>query len=108
MPVYDYECGQCGVFTALRPMSECRDPLQCPACGQEAPRAFVTAPALAGMDGALRKAHAINERAAHEPKPLSRGRGHGPGCACCGASTNGGKRAGAKFFPSRRPWMISH
>ena len=23
MPVYDYLCGRCGAFTAMRPMAEC-------------------------------------------------------------------------------------
>ena len=68
MPVYDYECGECGVFTALRPMAKCQEPLSCPDCGQPAPRAFLSAPALANMSAERRTAHAINEKAAHEPR----------------------------------------
>lgn len=111
MPVYDYECRACGIFTALRPMAESGDPLGCPDCGVPAPRAFVVAPALAGMDSSRRNAFAINERAAHEPKLSS---AHGSNCSCCGPSRLKQKSktakspGGAKSFPSARPWMISH
>ena len=33
MPVYDYLCGRCGAFTAMRPMAECEQPNACPGCG---------------------------------------------------------------------------
>jgi hypothetical protein len=64
------------------------------------------------MPGQTRKAHAINERAAHEPKTSSSLK-HGKGCSCC-ASPAIGKGStlktpdGAKLFPRKRPWMISH
>jgi putative FmdB family regulatory protein len=104
MPVYDYECGECGVFTAFRPMSKCRDPLACPDCGQEARRAILTAPSLANMSAELRKAHATNEKAAHEPRSS-----HGAGCSCCSGKTRtAGEPQAAKLFPKKRPWMISH
>jgi putative FmdB family regulatory protein len=110
MPVYDYECVECGVFTALRPMSQCREPFHCPSCGQDAPRVFVTAPALANMDAGRRKAYSINERAAHEPKVSSAGdHRHGAGCSCCRPNAkSGAAQNGGKTFPKRRPWMISH
>ncbi len=107
MPVYDYECVRCGVFTALRPMARCRDPLACPDCGEQAGRAFLTAPALAVMSGERRKAHAINERAAHEPR-LSHSSKHGAGCKCCTTPSKASAANGAKSFSGRRPWMISH
>lgn len=111
MPIYDYECRECGVFTALRPMSECREPLACPVCGEAAARVFLSMPAIAGMDLALRKAVATNERSAHEPR--SSRLDHRAGCGCCsGAKRSGSKTAitpnGAKSFPKARPWMISH
>lgn len=112
MPVYEYECRDCGSFQAVRPMSEYSEPCACPACGSSAPRALLTAPGLTSMDSSLRLAHATNERSAHEPHLSSKqGRAHGPGCSCC----SGGKKSsavyrpdGSKTFPSKRPWMISH
>src|SRR5262245_42863453 len=107
MPVYDYECPDCGVFTALRPMSACRSPCACPDCGREAARVVHTMQAVAGMDPARRTAIATNERASHEPR-----RAHGAGCSCCGNGKSGGKAVktpdGPKGFPKARPWMISH
>ncbi|AVT01181.1 FmdB family transcriptional regulator, partial [Paracidovorax avenae] len=67
-----------------------------------------------------RRAHDTNERARHAPRSSrdteagSYGRlRHPAGCGCC--SGGGAKRGttvtapnGAKAFPSKRPWMISH
>jgi putative FmdB family regulatory protein len=109
MPVYDYECRDCGVFTALRPMSDCKASLACPTCGVDAVRTFHTAPAIAGMDAAKRAAVTVNERSAHEPR-ISGGR-HGAGCSCCSrkGNDNAARPANAhKSFPKTRPWMISH
>lgn len=108
MPVYDYECPDCGVFTAFRPMSAFRDPCACPECGREATRVFLTMPGVAGMDATKRTAMATNERAASEPK-----RSHGGGCSCCSTTAKTGGAAAktegaAKGFPKARPWMISH
>jgi putative FmdB family regulatory protein len=113
MPVYDYLCNRCGPFTDMRPMAECDLPHKCPQCRKKAPRAFLTAPYFATMSGERRLAHATNERSASAPKALS---SHGGGCNCCsGASMrykkngrSGGAENGAKSFPSKRPWMISH
>ena len=49
MPLYDYECEECGPFTELRSMSRSSDPMPCPACGNAAPRTL-TAPFIADMD----------------------------------------------------------
>jgi putative FmdB family regulatory protein len=111
MPVYDYQCPNCGgIFSALRPMSAFRDLGTCPDCGHEAARVFLTMPAVAGMDAARRTAIATNERASHEPKRASVR--HGAGCSCCGTGQAKGKAvaspSGAKSFPKARPWMISH
>jgi putative FmdB family regulatory protein len=109
MPIYDYDCPNCGPFAALRPMAEFELPHDCESCGAEAPRVILTAPALAGMDRARRVAAETNERASHEPK---RSKAHAPGCGCCStrkpskaADTNA---PALKSFPSARPWMISH
>jgi putative FmdB family regulatory protein len=113
MPVYEYECGECGEFTASRPMSQYREPQACPQCGRDCLRAMLTAPAFAGMPAVTRTAHAINEKASHEPQTLAeRTARHGPGCGCCGGKSMPGRtvtaKDGSKAFPSARPWMISH
>lgn len=110
MPVYDYDCPQCGPFEALVPMSRCADPCACPACASSAPRVLLTAPGIATMDSTRRTAHGVNERASDTPRRSS----HGPSCSCC--SGNKGKIGsgtlrrpdGSKSFPRKRPWMISH
>jgi putative FmdB family regulatory protein len=112
MPVYDYLCAACGPFTEMRAMAECELPFQCPSCGEDAPRGYLTAPRLAGLSAECRLAHATNERSANAPSTLSgMTKKHGAGCACCSKvawrSTWRGK-GGSKSFPKSRPWMISH
>lgn len=106
MPVYDYLCGDCGPFSATRPMSAYADPASCTGCGEAAPRALLTAPAFTGMAAEARRAHATNERSANAPL---QSRKHPASCGCCRPA---GKRVaeavGAKSFPMARPWMISH
>jgi len=113
MPVYDYECERCGAFTTMRPMAECDAAAECPRCGDDAPRAFLTAPYFATMPAERRLAHATNEKSAHAPRRLSdMGAAHAAGCRCCGGGRSSrlvkrGKN-GSKSFPTSRPWMISH
>ena len=71
MPLYHYICGDCSEFTEWRPMSEAGQPVSCPHCGRSAPRA-VSAPHLAVMDTSRRKARAIEERSADEPRVVRR------------------------------------
>lgn len=112
MPVYDYLCDKCGPFTGMRPMAECELALECPHCGIDAPRAYLTPPNFSGLSAERRLAHATNERSAHAPSTLSgMKKSHGAGCACCtGKSSRMTRRNkdGSKSFPSSRPWMISH
>ena len=108
MPLYDYVCDRCGPFTALRPMAEFEAPCACPDCAAMAPRALLTAPAIATMPGSRRLAMATNERSADRPR---RSTAHGPGCGCCAApsrSRGAARTEAAKSFSGRRPWMISH
>jgi putative FmdB family regulatory protein len=116
MPTYDYDCPSCGGFDAFRSLAARNEPAMCPDCSHESPRVFVSAPRLALLAGEMRSAFDINERASHEPKS-SRDYArlkHPNGCGCC--STTGSSRRsptvrapdGAKAFPSKRPWMISH
>lgn len=112
MPLYEYACGDCGAFTATRPLSEYLAPQPCPGCGTAAPRALITAPAFSAVPGNVRKAHAINEQAAHAPRTSAEPAAarHKPGCGCCGVgrATAVKGRNGSTAFPAKRPWMISH
>lgn len=46
MPIYSFECGECGhAFDRLQKLSDA-DPSACPACGREAVRRQVTAPSF--------------------------------------------------------------
>jgi putative FmdB family regulatory protein len=105
MPTYEYGCRSCGPFDALRPMAERDVPASCPACGAPSPRGLFSAPALFSLSQEKRLAHATNERAAHAPRYRS-GCMSGCGCSLHGKSTK--TRNGAKAFPAKRPWMISH
>lgn len=114
MPTYDYACPACGGFDAFRTVSARNDPAACPGCGTDSPRVFATAPRLACLESNTRRALDINERARHEPrssKDYARLR-HPSGCGCCSPSTRRTATvtspSGAKAFPSKRPWMISH
>jgi putative FmdB family regulatory protein len=114
MPTYDYACPDCGGFDALCTLGARNEPAACPDCGTASPRVFASAPRLALLEGSTRSAIELNERARHEPKSsreYARLR-HPAGCGCCapGARRSSTVTApnGAKAFPSKRPWMISH
>ncbi|MBW4708174.1 zinc ribbon domain-containing protein [Roseobacter sp. YSTF-M11] len=109
MPLYDYQCEGCGPFTAFASLDHFNAPCECPECAASAPRVLRHAPRLAVMSGGTRRAHETNERSADSPKRSS----HGPGCSCCSASSARPSKTlhhanGAKSFPAKRPWMISH
>ncbi|WP_366524912.1 zinc ribbon domain-containing protein [uncultured Tateyamaria sp.] len=109
MPVYEYNCADCGVFEEMMPMSRFADPCDCPACGISAPRILLTVPRLAAISSTARHAHETNERAADSPKRSN----HGPNCGCCGGGSKKPSKTlhhpnGSKSFPTKRPWMISH
>lgn len=114
MPTYDYACRDCGGFDALRSVSERNEPAACPECGGASPRVYATAPRLALLEEGTRRAMDVNERARHEPRSSRdyQRLKHPAGCGCC--STGRSSKAtvtapnGAKAFPSKRPWMISH
>jgi putative FmdB family regulatory protein len=117
MPVYEYLCAECGPFSEIRPMAESGLPLDCPHCGEEAPRAILTAPRLGGMSRELMLAHSTNEKSQHAPSTLSAMKAekkkHGAGCSCCSGGRMKSRKTlqrkdGSKSFPTARPWMISH
>ncbi len=114
MPTYDYQCHDCGGFEARRSVSERDAAICCPDCGAASERVMSAAPRLALMSDGTRRAIAVNERAAHEPKrsgDYARLKKHPSGCGCCSTSKRGATVTapnGAKSAPNRRPWMISH
>ena len=112
MPVYEYQCAECGPFTEIRPIAEFDQPCACPQCSAVAPRVLLTAPHFACMPAEKRKAKAINERSANAPQTLDQYKAtHGPGCGCCSGKPSrmiAKTPSGAKGFPMARPWMISH
>lgn len=110
MPLYDYECEDCGRFSGFNKMSDCNEPLPCPSCGA-AGRRVLSAPNLACMSQDNRRAWERNERSAHEPMAKRKG------CGCSGAHSCGtGKSQEAAAKPalqqssklSSRPWMLGH
>lgn len=114
MPIYDFECADCGPFVVMRRIADRDAACHCPDCGNEGTR-VVTAPSLALMGSASRAAHATNERAANAPRQSRDGpaRHHRPGCGCCSGAkvtlAGAGKDApGGLKRPGGRPWMISH
>ncbi|KND58690.1 putative regulatory protein [Candidatus Burkholderia verschuerenii] len=52
MPVYDYECEDCGTFETVRRISERDEPAACPQCHAVAPRVTVGAPSFGKSGGA--------------------------------------------------------
>jgi putative FmdB family regulatory protein len=113
MPTYDYVCASCGEFEAIRPIASRNEPANCPQCGSSSVRVMVASCGLAYLDGTTVKAIDANERSRHEPKSSKSyvSQRHPAGCGCCSSSrktTTVTAPNGAKAFPSKRPWMISH
>ena len=110
MPVYDYQCPDCGTFELMRRMESRDAPAMCPRCGVEAGRVVLATPSLPLVSGDTRRAMETNERASHAPKSS---RQHPHGCSCCkpkaqGSVAQGSRPPAMKSFADKRPWMISH
>ncbi|SAK63138.1 FmdB family regulatory protein [Caballeronia temeraria] len=73
MPVYDYECADCGAFEAVRRIAERDDPAVCPQCGATAGRVTIGAPTVGGA----------NSSAGGGDEAGSYGMSHRGGCLCC-------------------------
>lgn len=112
MPMYEYECTSCGVFTALRKISESQAPAFCQSCGAESQR-ILSVPRLAILGMSQRDAHERNEKSAHEPRIARRS-----SCGCTGTHTcksatkvnqDTGKAAlQVQTKKTARPWMLGH
>jgi putative FmdB family regulatory protein len=81
MPLYEYECGRCGVFSAMKKISAFDQPAQCDTCGESSAR-VISVPHYALLGKAVRIAHERNEQSAHEPRAFRRS-----GCGCSGKHT---------------------
>lgn len=116
MPMYDYQCVNCGSFTGWTSMSQATMPIPCPACSVPSQR-VISAPHLMRMNANVRKAMSRNERAAHEPVMVRRVCGcSGPhSCrtkASTGVSSTPANKAASPLqmqtTASARPWMLGH
>ncbi|WP_027800769.1 FmdB family zinc ribbon protein [Paraburkholderia dilworthii] len=72
MPVYDYQCADCGGFETVRRIAERDEPAPCPQCGNTAARVVIGAPSVGGgsADDAREESGSYGMR-------------HRGGCACC-------------------------
>jgi len=89
MPIYEYQCGGCGRFSALRRLADYAEPAPCPACGRPSPRT-VSCPAWLGpserqrrYDGTL----ASSPASTAEHADVEAVREHAFGCSCCGTAS---------------------
>lgn len=98
MPVYEYACPNCGVFSELGLMSESSRPASCPDCATLAPR-VLSVPRLTLLSRAQRIAGDRNEKSAHEPMRLNR--------KTCHSGTCNHKPVSRPRAPGR-PWMLGH
>lgn len=110
MPLYDYECKDCGPFRDWRSMSEWEIDVPCPDCSLPAPRR-AAAPMLGVLSANNRIAHERNERSAHEPKVVRRQ--DLPGGHRHSHQQNVGPLIKQQFgnvvqSHRDRPWMVGH
>nr|WP_026331373.1 zinc ribbon domain-containing protein [Thioalkalivibrio sp. ALE11] len=117
MPLYDYQCPNCGDFSDFGRIAESSAPCVCPTCGTDAPR-VITAPRLSLMDPSNRQRWERNERSQHAPKKVRRS-----SCGCSGTHTCGTQKTSAEkkagettthpplqkqTKKTARPWMLGH
>jgi putative FmdB family regulatory protein len=99
MPIYEYRCPSCGLFSELVKMSEASAPAACPACQEMAPR-VLSVPRLTTLSRAQRSAWERNEKSAHEPQRASR--------HTCSAGAGGCGHNKPRRTQPKRPWMLGH
>jgi len=124
MPLYDYKCREHGVFSELATLADHDRPCACPACGIPAPRVVLLPPQVLAMLKEQKTAMERNEQAREAPDVLTaaqyrereaekqaRAAHDHNGCGCQPQKRTSNlfyTANGEKFFPSMRPWMISH
>jgi putative FmdB family regulatory protein len=70
MPVYVFNCPECGRFELSLPMARAAGTASCPRCVREARRVF-TPPSLTRLAKPLRRALETEEASAHEPRVVT-------------------------------------
>ena len=119
MPLYDYNCAQCGPFQAWRPISQASATVACPECETQGQR-VVTAPFLNTMNPHTRIAHQRNEKSADQPRVMNRsqldrsgpslaelGHHHGPHHSH-GHSASNRLTGNEHYQHSNKRWMVGH
>jgi putative FmdB family regulatory protein len=90
VPLYEYDCGDCGSFAATRPMAASAAPAPCPTCGEEAPRVLSVT--------AVTHGRGRRRRGVPEPKLVKHDRDPArPRAAAAGHA-----------HAQARPWMLGH
>lgn len=106
MPIYEYDCEECGPFTKMRNFDHSSEPANCPECGASSPRIFSIIN-LRSMHPENRTAWEHNERSAHAPHVCGAGCSHAKPKPP--AKTPGGKPAlQSSAKQNSRPWMLGH
>jgi putative FmdB family regulatory protein len=95
MPIYEYECGEHGVFEDQRKIAEAHADGTCPECRRASPR-IVSAPALGRLERSQVRAMERNEKSRHEPRVVQAEPRKAPERAPLRASTHG------------YPWAMGH
>ena len=103
MILYNYNCNQCGEFSAWNAIKNSARPVACPTCGSCAKR-IIAAPYLADMDENNRIAHFRNEKSAHEPEVVKM---INSDTKSCNHTTPKHRHVHAHNH-QKRPWMIGH
>src|SRR5690625_5136673 len=99
MPLYPYECADCGPFELWRSFDEASEPGTCPGCGEPAPR-MIAIPVIHGAAAARRARNAARA----EPRLVSRTRENADRDLGSGSTaTTGGARLRGD---GKRPWML--
>jgi putative FmdB family regulatory protein len=108
MPVYEYNCEECGPFTKLRGFDQCSAPANCPECGTVSAKVF-SAIHLRSMRPENRVAWERNERSAHAPYVCGAGCSH-ERVKLKGAGVGPGDKPVMQASTKRtsRPWMLGH
>ncbi len=100
MPLYDYECQDCGPFRTWQSMDEAASPTPCTDCGRLSPR-LISAPNINRMDAGVRKALQRCDNSADAPSVVRQ-----QDLSTFGR-TKHARHSHRSHAPSRR-WMIGH
>lgn len=105
MPVYEYNCEECGPFTKMRGLDMSSAPANCPECGASSPKIFSMIN-LRTMGSENRIAWERNERSAHAPHVCGAGCSHGHARPRQVTSEKPVLQTSGKR--NSRPWMLGH